>query len=671
MPGSVLKTIVGAAMGSVNTGLLQFVSLIPALIPVLINMWINSVDKNSVHNQHWKVQYDYIVVGGGTAGALIANRLAATKYRVLVLEAGGNGNFFNEVPALSHVLPQTSMDWQFVTEPQEGSCLGLTEQRSQWPSGRVLGGTSAMDDPLYVNGNPADFDRWQEMGADGWDWKSVRQHFPVPESDRKAGSDTEFEEAFESKLTVQMTDTPLARAFIQSGLKMNYSLVKVNTRANIGFSFPQFTTKKGRRQSSAKLYLSSVLKNKNLDLVNYAFVKRLVVTNGTASAVEFDRFGSTYTIKAKHEIILTAGAINTPKILMLSGIGPKEHLTALDIPVVADLPVGDNLQDQFGTHMSYTIDKSKTINAFKDMDFMQFFKYILYSEGVLAKPPVDAVAFIDTDTTPGAADPPINKAPNVQLILKPMSLTSDNGQLLRQSYGIADHYWKLFEKHTAKDSFTIVANLLRPKSRGSVRLRSGDPFAAPVIDPKYYSSREDMETMVKALKVVKNIVQQRPFRMLSVLGLGKPRECDQYLLKADKYSECLARTATLTARSPAGTCRMGDPTHPTSVVDPKLRVIGVNGLRVADASVMPALVSGSPYATTLMIAQRVTNFIVERDQEFLRRLWDQVNGFIMNGILLAAKTVAQYFGLKDFEKTLKLADSLSGHQLSEVMNASW
>jgi choline dehydrogenase-like flavoprotein len=348
---------------------------------------------------------------------------------------------------------------------------------------------------------------------------------------------------------------------------------------------------------------------------------------------------------------------------MLSGIGPKDQLKKLNISVVKDLPVGHNLQDQFGTQMTYTIDKSKTLNVHKDIDFMQFMKYILYSEGILSKAPIDSLAYINTEHKSTS-----NSAPNIQLILRPWSLVSDNSLLLKNSYGISDNVWKHFTRHSEKDSFTITANLLHPKSRGTVSLQSNDPYVSPLIDPKYYSNTEDVEAMVKALKFVKNIIQTKYFRAFNVYAFGKPTECDKDLMNINKYNECLARYLTITANAPVGTCRMGDPSQPTSVVDPELRVIGLKGLRVADASVMPTQVSGSPYATTLMIGQRVVEFIIEKDRKFLHKVWQTVNTCIMNAILFTFQTIARYYGLQEWEKLIALADTLTGNQLSELAN---
>ena len=249
-----MKSSLISVIASLNKSVLRFAPLLPAIIPVLIDLWISNIDQKSVRSQNWKIEYDFIIVGAGTAGSVIASQLAESKYKVLLLEAGGNQNFFNEMPALSHVLQQTSMDWQYMTEPQENLCLGLIDKRSRWSGGRVMGGSSAMDDMLYVNANPQDFAEWERMGVQNWSWDEVRMEFPFKEKkiNKKLSNEEQREELktrIEDKLTVHSYETSLnkqlMRAFIQSGLQLNYNFVEHNTKAELGFSYPLFSIRKG------------------------------------------------------------------------------------------------------------------------------------------------------------------------------------------------------------------------------------------------------------------------------------------------------------------------------------------------------------------------------------------------------------------------------------------
>jgi choline dehydrogenase-like flavoprotein len=338
-----------------------------------------------------------------------------------------------------------------------------------------------------------------------------------------------------------------------------------------------------KRSSAAKVYLDSVRKNKNIDVVNYAFFKKIIIENNTATGVEFDRFGQTYKVIGKRDIILSAGAINSPQILMLSGIGPKNYLKSLKIPVIKDLPVGHNLQDHYGSSLSFTVNKNIAINFKRDMNFMEILKYFLYSEGLLSQSQIDSIAFINTNNNS------IN-VPNVRLLLQSFSFASDNGVMIKKLFAINDNLWKYFKHHTNDETFTIASHLLHPKSRGTIELRSSDPYDYPIINPKYFSDPEDMKTIVEALKITQRMIETEPFRALNAKLFKKPEECDKPSFKSDKYNECIARTITLTSYSPVGTCRMGSSSSPTSVVDPELRVIGIQNLRVADASVMPSII---------------------------------------------------------------------------------
>ena len=359
----------------------------------------------------------------------------------------------------------------------------------------------------------------------------------------------------------------------------------------------------------------------------------------TATAVQFKRFGYTYTIKAKREVILSAGAINSPQILMLSGIGPKKHLKSLNITVIKDLPVGHNLQDQYGTHLSFIVHQNPVVNVHKDMNLMQFLKYILFSEGLLTTAPVESVAYISTENTTA------NAVPNLQLSLKPLSFASDNGLLMKKLIGIKDNFWEYYSKHENEEMFSIAVNLLHPKSRGSVELQTTDPTVSPKIDPKYYSNEEDMKTIIEGIKFVQKLIETKVFQTLRVESLGNPKECTEYELKSNKFFECFARHLTLTSHSPVGTCRMGDPSSPDSVVDNELQVIGINGLRVADASVMPSHVSGGPSATTQMIGQQMATFITEKDMESFGQKFAQFEDMVDTGFQFAYKAFTKYYGL--------------------------
>ena len=350
----------------------------------------------------------------------------------------------------------------------------------------------------------------------------------------------------------------------------------------------------------------------------------------TATAVKFERFGYSYTIRVKKEVILSAGAINSPQILMLSGIGPKDHLKSLNISVVKDLPVGHNLQDQYGTELSFVAKRDKIINFQKDMNSMEFLKYLITTEGLLMKAPVELVALINTENGTQSV------VPNLQLTLKPMGFGSD--PRLKKLYGIEDNFWTYFSKQQNKNLFSISVNLFHPKSRGTIQLKSTDPKISPKINPKYFSDSDDMKTLIDGMKFVHKLIQNNAFDELRAESLGKPKQCAKYQDSGNRYYECFARHLTLTGHSPVGTCRMGDPTSADSVVDPQLKVIGVRGLRVADASVMPTHVSGGPSAAAQMIGKRVANHIIDLELESFQQNFNKFEDMVENKFQLISDT---------------------------------
>ena len=249
-----MKKSIVSVITSLNKTLMRFAPLLPAVIPILIDLWITQIDYKAVKPQNWDLEYDYIVVGAGTAGSLIAKQLAENNHKTLLLEAGGNENFFSQIPALAHLLRQTSMDWQYVTEPQDNACLGLEERRSQWPRGRVIGGTSSIDDMLYANGNPEDYDQWERMGAKGWNWEEVRWHLPLRiKKPSKKYTPEDIEEDLQKRIEDTMTvhnklrslNRQLMRSFILSGRQKKYEFIERNVRSQIGFSYPLLSIRDG------------------------------------------------------------------------------------------------------------------------------------------------------------------------------------------------------------------------------------------------------------------------------------------------------------------------------------------------------------------------------------------------------------------------------------------
>lgn len=543
----------------------------------------------------WRPEYDYIIIGSGSAGSVLANRLSQHgDASVLLLEAGGNENVFSDIPIAYQLLQKSHLDWSYQTTPQRHSCFGLVGRSSFWPRGKVLGGTSVLNVMLYTRGNPNDYDRWPA----GWKWPDVYPYFLRSENNLDPDIATNgFHSLQKGYLDVKRTPfvSPLGHAFVQSAHDLGYPILSdLNGPSQSGFAIPQTTNRNGARCSTAKAFLYPAHKRANLDILAYSMVTRILFNaDKRAVGVQFDRFKLSHTIFARREIILSAGAINSPQLLLLSGVGPARDLQSLGIPVVADLPVGLNLQDHIypgGIH--FTIDQPVSLNQKRIFSLKNIVDYFVKGLGPMASTGVDGLAFVSTPMM--ASD---NRDwPDIQMHMVPADVVADGGRYLRHLAGLSEKVWPYYRLIKNVPSFSIDPVLLRPKSRGQIRLRSRNPYDHPLIDPNYLSHPDDVSTIVEGMKLAIQIGLSRPFRHAfnsRLVELPIPG-CEYLEFLSDQYLECVARTLTWTIYHPAGTCRMGAGSWDRSaVVDGQLRVLGgVQGLRVVDASIMPHIVSG-------------------------------------------------------------------------------
>lgn len=588
--------------------------LLPALVPLATLLWIRAADYSvPISRNTWDHEYDYIVVGAGSAGAVVANRLSEDPtVKVLLLEAGGSENIFSDIPLAAATLQMTPIDWAYQTEPQSASCFGFVNRRSRWPRGRVLGGSSVLNYMLYVRGNKRDYDNWVEMGAYGWSWDDVLPYFIKSEDNRDPAVAGNGYHGVGGPLTVcsPPDSTPVSLAFPEAGKHLGYPNVDINGPTQTGFAIPQGTVRRGARCSTAKAFLSSARDRPNLHVITFAYVTKVLFNEfKRAVGVQFDRFSLTHFVYARKEIVLSGGSVNTPQLLMLSGIGPKSHLMAHGIPVIADLPVGENLQDHIypgGIH--FTFEGKYSFIQRRIVSIPNIISYFASGRGPLTTfGGVEGLGFINTKYANKSDD-----WPDFEIHMVTGGPTSDDGQTFRRVQGFTREMWEqVYKPYIKFDTFSMYPVMLRPKSVGNIKLRSSSPYDPPIIDPKYFNNPEDILATVDAMKISIAVGLTPPFqKMKARLFETTFPGCEGYIKWSDEYLACVARTYTATIYHPVGTAKMGAPSDPTAVVDPELRVLGgVKGLRVVDCSIMPKIVSGNTNSVAIMISEVASDLI--------------------------------------------------------------
>ncbi len=528
--------------------------------------------------------YDYIIIGAGSAGCLLANRLSAdANTRVLLLEAGGNDNWiwFHIPVGYLYGIGNPRGDWCFQTELD----AGLNGRSLAYPRGKVIGGSSSINAMIYMRGQAADYDHWRQLGLPGWGWNDVLPYFKKHEDSFLGPSDNH---SVGGELRIEFPRVRwelleiVRKAAEQVGIP---PIPDFNTGDNEGSCYFHVNQKRGRRWSAVSAFLKPALNRPNLRLETGCMVEGLDFEGRRATGVRWRQDGALKSARARREVILAAGSIGTPQILQLSGVGPAAHLREQGIAVVLDKPgVGGNLQDHLQLRLIFKVSGIKTLNE----TYLSLFQrglmgldYALRRRGPLTMAPSQLGLFTRSD--------PARERANIQFHIQPLSLDRFGEPL-----------------HTFP-AFTLSVCNLQPTSRGQVRLRSTDPMAKPSIKLNYLSTDEDRRVAIDSIRVARRLAAAPalgPYRPSEYLPGPKVGDDEASLIKA-------AGDVGTTIFHPVGTAKMGRETDPMAVVDGRLRFIGIDGLRIVDASIMPTVTSGNTNAPTYMIAEKGAAMILE------------------------------------------------------------
>lgn len=529
--------------------------------------------------------YDYIIIGAGSAGCVLANRLSADSANsVLLLEAGGPDRHpFLHIPGAYGELHKTSNNWAFKTEPQKK----VLNRRIDLPRGKTLGGCSSTNAMAYVRGNRADYDDWAKAGNEGWSYQEVLPYFIRSEHNEHIEDMNDGYHGIGGELNVTdpLFTTPVGHAFVEAGQKLGLNKNRdYNGKEQKGIGHFQFNTKNGKRHSAVDAFLKPALSRKNFTAITRARVQKLIIEKDKATGVIYKKGNSVFTVKSKKEIIVSAGTFQSPQILMLSGIGEKDELKKYGINCLKNIPgVGKNLQDHLFFPVSGLLKNNTGINHYlKPWEKLKALgNYMFSNKGPFTSSPLEAFAFMHTEN---------KERVNLQFHFAPLHIGKEYH---RSMYDPNDY--------ERTDGATILPSLLLPKSRGYVGLNSADPNDDPLIQPNFLSEEDDLKLLIDGGKKAMELMKQPVFSN-HISEIYFPKN------ETDEAWQDLILNRLETIYHPVGTCKMGS--DEMAVVDNKLQVKGIEGLRVIDASIMPTIVAGNTNAPVYMIAEKGADMIL-------------------------------------------------------------
>ena len=585
--------------------LMQAISFVTLVLAVGYIRYLNrtSVGESLVTDK-LKEEYDYVIVGAGSAGSVLAGRLSEdTNTNVLLLEAGEHFDYDPDIhiPLLGIRRLSSNLAWHYKSEPGGKIFLGLKDKKTVLNKGKLLGGSSSINACIYARGSPYDFKEWKnKYGCEGWGYSDLLPYFKKAEDIQISDLKTSSYHGIGGPIAVSESYlTSLSEYFMKAGEEIGYMETDYNGYVQTGFARVQNTVRKGVRSSTGLEYLSKPGKRQNLHISIKSIVTKVKIDGKIATGVYFIKNGNKHFVKAKRDIILSAGTYNSPQILMLSGIGPKNHLKDLHIPLEFDLPVGKTYDDHIGLAINVKINQSIHQDETKEMDFWSLLEYKMFGTGPLSSV-CENVAFLHFDKEKMGKE-----RPDIMLETVPRTYTDNN--VLNYNESIAE---ELLYPYINTPGFTIMVSLLHPRSIGSLRLQSNDPFDSPIFDPRYMTDKRDEDDLLAGIRLVEEILSTKAMKSIGAdININKASVCSQHEFRSDEFWRCMIQHISISFYHATSSCKMGRHDETDAVVDLNLRVRGINNLRICDASVFPTVTSANTNAPVIAVAEKFADML--------------------------------------------------------------